>query len=272
MRAPGRQPDGRSGWCGVFVPLLAMLVASHAAGTPPAAAPGGRKDTASPKRPARVASADGLRHTVRPGETLWTIARRHGVAVDVLARANQIDSGHRIRVGQRLLLPTGAMAPDSQEPPSPAEIILGPPPENREVGFAWPIVAPVVSPFGPRGRAWHGGIDIKGEQGMPIRAAAPGMVIASGWERGYGRVVKIWHILDFMTVYAHNQENLARVGEWVERGQVIATVGSSGRTTAPHLHLEIRLAGQKYNPLFWLPDPDSVEVASSEAPTRRSTP
>ena len=74
------------------------------------------------------------------------------------------------------------------------------------------------------------------------------MVISSGWERAYGRVVKIWHFGDLMTVYAHNLENLVKVGDWVEQGQVIATVGSTGRATAPHLHFEIRLEGRKYNP------------------------
>ena len=61
-----------------------------------------------------------------------------------------------------------------------------------------------------------------------------------------------------MTVYAHNLENLAKVGDWVEQGQVIATVGSTGRATAPHLHFEIRLAGRKYNPAFWLPETEAL--------------
>jgi murein DD-endopeptidase MepM/ murein hydrolase activator NlpD len=90
------------------------------------------------------------------------------------------------------------------------------------------------------------------------------MVIQSGWERAYGRVVKIWHFRDLMTVYAHNLENLARVGDWVEQGQVIATVGSTGRATAPHLHFEIRLDGRKYNPAFWLPEPDTLAASAGE--------
>jgi murein DD-endopeptidase MepM/ murein hydrolase activator NlpD len=83
------------------------------------------------------------------------------------------------------------------------------------------------------------------------------MVITSGWERAYGHVVKIWHPSDLMTVYAHNLENVVRVGDWVEQGQVIATVGSTGRATAPHLHFEIRLNGRKYNPTFWLPEAEA---------------
>ena len=96
-------------------------------------------------------------------------------------------------------------------------------------------------------------------------------MISSGWERAYGRVVKIWHLNDLMTVYAHNLENLAKVGDWVEQGQVIATVGSTGRATAPHLHFEIRLNGRKYNPVFWLPEVDAIAapVRDPRSPSRR---
>lgn len=117
------------------------------------------------------------------------------------------------------------------------------------------------SPFGPRGQELHGGIDIPAAPGTPVRAAAPGMVVASGWENGYGRVVKVWHHHGFMTVYAHNEENLVAVGDWIERGDVIATVGRTGRASTPHLHFEIRLDGEKYDPRYWLP-PGAVEVAS----------
>ncbi len=68
---------------------------------------------------------------------------------------------------------------------------------------------------------------------------------------------------DFMTVYAHNEENYVRAGDWVERGQVIATAGSTGRVTGVHLHFEIRLGGRKYDPLFWLPPEGGVRVATA---------
>jgi murein DD-endopeptidase MepM/ murein hydrolase activator NlpD len=245
---------------GVLVSLLVMmLMPAHAKGQ---GGHGERRHTASTRRPPPSETRTVGRHVVRPGETLWSIARRHGVEPDTLARVNRLSHAGRVRIGQTLVIPTTAMAPDAQEPPSPAEIVLGPPPDAPTVAFSWPVAAPVGSPFGPRGRTWHGGVDLRAEPGTPIRAAASGMVVGSGWERGYGRVIRIWHHHDFMSVYAHNRENLVAVGEWVERGQLIGTVGSTGRTTAPHLHFEIRLGGRKYDPLYWLPPADGTAVAA----------
>jgi murein DD-endopeptidase MepM/ murein hydrolase activator NlpD len=231
---------------------------------------GGSASVATPEQP-RERREEGLGHIVRNGDSLWTIARRYGVTLDALARANRIEPREHLRAGQRLTIP-GEPAPGNQEPPSLAAIVLTRPPAARAPAFAWPISAPVDSAFGPRSGGWHGGVDIRAEQGDPIRAAAPGMVITSGWEEAYGRVIKIWHAFDFMTVYAHNHENLVRVGEWVERGTVIGTVGRSGRATAPHLHFEIRLEGRKYDPLFWLPPAGTVDVATSGSRAAASVP
>jgi murein DD-endopeptidase MepM/ murein hydrolase activator NlpD len=216
-------------------------------------APGGRPASASPA----------LGHVVRPGDTLWMIAREHGITMESLIRANRLPPKARLRVGQRLALPLGAVDGERQEPPSMADIVLTPPPSPPQLHFIRPVPGIVASPFGPRGVAWHGGVDLKAEQGTSIQAAAAGMVIMSGWERAYGHVVKIWHPHNLMTVYAHNHENLVKVADWVEQGQVIATVGGTGRATAPHLHFEIRLDGRKFNPLFWLP-----EVETFAAPVR----
>jgi len=200
---------------------------------------------------------------VRPGESLATIARHHGVTLEALRRANRIRAGERLRAGRRLVIPSPPGGPGGQEPPSPAEAVSGPPPPHADIELAWPVAAPVASPFGPRGSEWHGGIDLLADPGTPIRAAAPGIVVTSGWEAGYGYVVKIWHHGDLVTVYAHNRENRVEVGDWVERGQVIATVGQTGRATAAHLHFEVRLAGRKYDPLFWLPAEPSVDLVRS---------
>jgi murein DD-endopeptidase MepM/ murein hydrolase activator NlpD len=154
-----------------------------------------------------------------------------------------------------------------KEPASPADVGLGRPARLGRVSFTWPVSAPLGSRFGPRRDGWHAGIDLLAERGTPIRAAATGVVVASGWEHAYGRVVKIWHADELMTVYAHNQENYVKTGDWVEVGQVIGTVGSTGRATAPHLHFEIRIDGKKYDPRYWLPPRDDVDWVAA-APGR----
>jgi murein DD-endopeptidase MepM/ murein hydrolase activator NlpD len=209
---------------------------------------------------------------VRPGQTVWSIAREHGVSVGALIRVNRLGPNAKLKVGQRLALPLSEVPEGSQEPPSFADIVLEPPPPTPFVQFVRPVPGAVASRFGPRGAAWHGGVDLRAERGSPIRAAAAGMVISSGWERAYGRVVKIWHFQSLMTVYAHNLENLVKVGDWVEQGQVIATVGSTGRATAPHLHFEIRLDGRKYDPTFWLPDTDVLAASAGEPGRATSVP
>ena len=213
-----------------------------------------------------------LGHVVRPGHTLWSIAREHGVPIEALLRANGLTPKSPLRVGQRLSIPLTEVQEGSQEPPSLADIVLERPPATPAVSFVRPVPGPIMSPFGPRGAAWHGGIDLRAERHDPIYAAAAGMVITSGWERAYGRVVKIWHQSDLMTVYAHNLENVVKVGEWVEQGQVIASVGSTGRATAPHLHFEIRLNGWKYNPAFWLPETEALAASVRDPRSPAATP
>jgi len=249
-------------WWAVAAAVLLGFVTTQPVGAEPKR-PGTKAAPAKRSRPSLAPSAS-LGHIVRPGQTLWGIAREHGVAVEALIRANRLAPDARLQVGQRLNLPLSEVPEGSQEPPSLADIVLERPPPTPLVQFIRPVPGPFASPFGPRGVAWHGGVDLRAERGAPIVAAAAGMVITSGWERAYGRVVKIWHPSDLMTVYAHNLENLAKVGDWVEQGQVIATVGSTGRATAPHLHFEIRLNGRKYNPAFWLPEPDTLAAAAGD--------
>jgi len=260
------------------VPLALVLLSFHgarAAGTTKPATP---KATV-PKsqgiaQKLRQPEPSGIAHIVRPGQTLWSIAREHGVPIEALIRANGLTPTSKLRTGQRLSIPLTEVQEGSQEPPSLADIVLERPPATPAVSFIRPVPGPIVSPYGPRARAWHGGIDLRADRHDPIHAAAAGMVITSGWERAYGRVVKIWHVSDLMTVYAHNLENFAKVGDWVEQGQVIATVGSTGRATAPHLHFEIRLSGRKYNPVFWLPEVDAVAapVRDPRSPAETPTP
>ena len=128
------------------------------------------------------------------------------------------------------------------------------------IEFAWPVEGMVASGFGRRRMGWHAGIDIKADMGTPVLAAAAGTVIFSGWSASYGRLVKIQHPNGFVTVYAHNSENLVQVGDEVEAGKMIATVGRSGRASDHHLHFEIRREGMAFNPLFLLEGRDHTPV------------
>jgi len=134
--------------------------------------------------------------------------------------------------------------------------------------FAWPVEGPITSTFGRRRSAWHRGIDIKADRGAVVFAAAAGTVVTSDVEPRYGRVVKIEHEDGFVTVYAHNQENLVEPGMKVAAGDPVAIVGRTGRATSEHLHFEIRRNGAVYNPLYLLPLPPRVgQVEETDEPT-----
>ena len=99
---------------------------------------------------------------------------------------------------------------------------------------------------------FHSGIDIPAPQGSPIVASDSGIVIYSGWQGGYGNVVMISHGNDVVTVYAHNSANVVSVGDYVDAGQTISLCGSTGYSTGPHSHFEVRKNGSTTDPMNWL--------------------
>jgi murein DD-endopeptidase MepM/ murein hydrolase activator NlpD len=98
----------------------------------------------------------------------------------------------------------------------------------------------------------HKGIDIAGKHGSDIAAMADGLVVFSGRQSGYGKIVQIRHANGLETLYAHNASNLVAEGELVRKGQVIAKLGSSGRSTGPHVHFEVRRNGEAVDPMRYL--------------------
>lgn len=108
-----------------------------------------------------------------------------------------------------------------------------------------------VSPFG-RGIVFHEGIDISLRPGTPIRATAAGVVVYSGWQQGYGRLVVIDHGFGYKTKYAHNSALKVKVGQKVKRGTVVALSGSSGDSTGPHCHYEIVIGNTSVDPLKFM--------------------
>ncbi|WP_461828634.1 M23 family metallopeptidase [Aquifex sp.] len=117
----------------------------------------------------------------------------------------------------------------------------------------WPVVGIVTSKFGWRGRRFHPGIDIAADYGTPIVATAPGKVIYTGYKRGYGYMVVIYHGYGYTTVYAHMSGINVEEGDLVDRGKIIGFVGATGRATGPHLHYEVLKYGVRQDPIIYLP-------------------
>jgi murein DD-endopeptidase MepM/ murein hydrolase activator NlpD len=128
-------------------------------------------------------------------------------------------------------------------------------PQPVETGMAMPAAGPVTSYFGYRYHPilhftrFHAGVDIGAAWGSPIVAAADGQVASAGWSGGYGREVQIAHGGGLVSLYGHMSQIVAQPGSYVRQGQLIGYVGSSGLSTGPHLHFEVRQGGQPVNPL-----------------------
>jgi murein DD-endopeptidase MepM/ murein hydrolase activator NlpD len=128
-------------------------------------------------------------------------------------------------------------------------------PQQVSTGMTWPVNGHVTSYFGYRYHPilhftrFHAGIDIGAAWGSPIIAAADGQVVTAGWTGGYGRAVQIAHGGGISTVYGHMSQVVAEPGSFVRAGQLIGYVGSSGLSTGPHLHYEVRRNGTPVNPL-----------------------
>jgi len=124
--------------------------------------------------------------------------------------------------------------------------------------FIWPLQGRITSRYGYRRspfsarRQFHTGVDIANSYGSPIKAADGGQVIFAGWWGGYGKAVIIDHGKGFSTVYGHMSRIYVQQDEQVSQGQVIGLVGSTGYSTGPHLHFEVRKNGETQDPLKWL--------------------
>lgn len=222
------------------------------------------------------------RHLVRPGDTLYGIAWRYGRDAHELADANGIMPPYTIKPGQVIRLDlqgSPSRASSSVAAKSPAQPTQSPrraaparssapkvaantPKSNKQlqtddrnvanINWRWPFVGPVIATFSTSG-VINKGIDIAGEAGAPIRAAADGEVVYAGSGLlGYGELIIINHNEHFLSAYAHNRKILVREGERIAQGQQIAELGATG-TNRTKLHFEIRKSGKPVDPMRYLP-------------------
>ncbi|MGM0570776.1 peptidoglycan DD-metalloendopeptidase family protein [Marinobacter sp.] len=221
------------------------------------------------------------RHVVERGETLYSIAWRYGRDYRELGDANSIDPPYRIHPGQVIRLdlrgevPAGApklasspQAPRKAAPPKPAPKPQPAPKVTRKpdtsvdvsrqtqtvsnINWRWPHVGTVIAKFSTSGKV-NKGIDIAGNSGDPVKAAADGSVVYAGnGLLGYGNLIIINHNEHYLSAYAHNRRILVEEGQDVKQGETIAELGSTG-TDGNKLHFEIRRNGNPVDPMPYLP-------------------
>ncbi|MBI5971477.1 MAG: M23 family metallopeptidase [Deltaproteobacteria bacterium] len=231
--------------------------------------------------------AKGVFHTVGKGETFWRICKTYEVDPQEVAELNGIKDPSQMKTGAKVFIPgvtrvrkVKPYVPPSGGLPTSSHDKVTPPPaanhkNNRDNNgkqaasmekdadeklviekwrFIWPVQGEIESQFGMRSGTKHDGIDIRADEGAPIKAADDGRVVYSNSKmRGYGNLIIIKHKDDFYTAYAHNKTNHVKDGDKVSRGDVIGTVGSTGNASNPHLHFEVRHGQKARNPIFFLP-------------------
>jgi murein DD-endopeptidase MepM/ murein hydrolase activator NlpD len=209
-----------------------------------------------PGQTLRILPVSGVLHKVARGENVYSIAKKYEAnaqaIVDFPFNTFSDNETFALAVGQDLIVPDGKMP--NVQPWSPSLYVAQRTPSAGAVSatgnFAWPIGGVITQRF-----AWyHRAVDIATSLGTPIVAADAGRVVVAGWpdNSGYGNRVEINHGNGFVTLYGHMSRIDVVVGQTVNRGDKIGLEGSTGRSTGPHLHFEIRQNGALVNPLGFL--------------------
>lgn len=208
-------------------------------------------------------------HRVRDGDTLYSIGWQYGYDYRTLAKWNQIEPPYVIKPGEWLRITPPEGAPSVQRVARTPEVVdagAAPPPQppsninqrrppaaaSKSIAWSWPARGILLVGFSPH-RPMGQGLDIAGDPGEPVRAAASGRVVYSGdGLKGYGNLIIIKHNEHYLSAYAYNRRILVKEGDHVSRGEEIAEMGDSG-TNRVELHFEIRRDGDPVDPLDYLP-------------------
>jgi LysM repeat protein len=211
-----------------------------------------------------ILPVSGVYHEVQDGDTLESIAARYKADPQAIADFNRV-TNETLEPYQKLIIPGGVIPMPPRpvvRPPVPsaqpaarsgtasvARPVTPPAPQRPVTGsgrFVWPARGVITTYFS----GWHPGIDIAAPMGTPILAADGGLVTFTGWDStGYGNRIIVNHGNGWVSTYNHLAAIYVRPGQYVSKGQVIGTMGSTGRSTGPHLHLEFLLNGRFVNPL-----------------------
>jgi murein DD-endopeptidase MepM/ murein hydrolase activator NlpD len=201
---------------------------------------------------------DGVYHTVVKGDTLESLAKHYKAEVQSIVDClyNGLDPEKpAINPGDKLIVPGGI----KPYVPRSVSVYKGPIPANAERGtgvFKWPASGQITDRFGFRTESgrWHNGLDIASYRGAPVVAADSGFVTFAGWtDAGYGNLVVIDHGNGYETRYAHLQAFFVTAGQSIGQGTQIGAIGTTGNSSGPHVHFEIRHKGVRKNPELYLP-------------------
>ena len=189
----------------------------------------------------RIPNMDGIPYTVKSGDSYSLIANAFGTPLEAILDANDIQS-EAINAGTVLFIP-GARMDKNELRQALGEL------------FAWPISGRISSGFGWRNdpftgvRSFHAGLDISGPTGLSVKASSDGRVSAVGYNAVYGNFIIVTHSAEYQTMYAHLSKILVKNGASVNQGAVIGQVGSTGRSTASHLHFSVYKNKRAISPL-----------------------
>jgi len=215
----------------------------------------------------RIPNQDGIFIKAAKNDTVEKLADKYGSFVESVYVANQIDKNTPLVAGKELFLPGAAKVAAVAESPSPGVKRMAGRTTRRTIAtvvvtssgrLRWPVMGQISSPFGwrrspfGRRRVFHSGLDIRAPRGRGIVSAGEGRVVYAGWMSGYGKTVVISHAGGITTLYGHCSSLMVGSGSYIRRGQLIARVGSTGRSTGNHLHFEVRRNSTPMNPLRFL--------------------
>ncbi|MCH5149389.1 MAG: M23 family metallopeptidase [Spirochaetales bacterium] len=221
-----------------------------------------------------IPNQDGRLIQVKANDSIYKISERYGVSWKKIVDCNNL-SDINIKTGMKLFIPDSGMTKYEREkfyqikPKQAAPVVQNTSNAARKNTvtsniFSWPIKGAITSSYGQRSdpftgvKDFHTGLDIRGAMNTSVKAPYDGTVAFTGWSNVYGNFILIKHENNIVTMYGHLNEINVKKGENIKRGSIIGAVGTTGRSTGPHLHFEVLKNNKRENPLSFLMEKESA--------------